>query len=143
MLFIISCCFSLTIFSQNKSEVIYALVTKVYNAERKQVLEVDYVQMLTGKKAVNAAKLKGEAEYEIQSGDTTWYVPNDFYVLNDNTKRRQVPVSEQVVILLIRRGTSKLSKGTFNEFKKIHTDKIFRLTIVARSIVKIEEFYTP
>ncbi len=143
ILLIIICCIALTTFSQQKSEINYALVTKIFTAGKSPILEIDIVQMLTGEKAINAAKQKGEAEYNIQSGDTAWYVPNDYYILNDNTKRRKIWVSERVVIFLIRKESSKLSKGTFNEFRKIHPDKIFRLTILAQSVIRIEELYMP
>ena len=65
-------------------------ITEIKTNGKAPVISVDYVQMLTGKPAINAAKLAGEAEYEVNSkADTTWYVPNDFYLVNKNKAIRK------------------------------------------------------
>ncbi len=66
-----------------------ASITAVSIKGSSLTIDADFVQMLTGKAAIKAAKKTGEAEYDLnKKGDTTWYVPNDYFVLNENTKVR-------------------------------------------------------
>lgn len=108
------------------------------------VLAVDYVTMLTGAKAVKAARLAGEAEFEIGSkGDTVWYVPNDFYIENKSQKLRTLQVAEACVIQLVREGSSRLYKSSLVQLKKDYTDKLYTLVIESGKVIRITEMYTP
>ncbi|MGJ7031749.1 hypothetical protein [Niabella hirudinis] len=108
------------------------------------VLVVDYVTMLTGSRAVKAARLAGEAEFELRTnGDTAWYVPNDFYIKNRSRKLRTLPVADSSGIQLIREGGSRLYKSDLAQLKKGYAGKLYRLEIVLGKIVKLTEVYTP
>lgn len=121
-----------------------SLINSVSTVGNDFVIAADYVQMLTGKAALKAAKKAGDAEYDLTAkGDTTWYVPNDYYVVNDNSKIRNLAVAPTAVIMLVKEGTSRLSKSTVGALKKSYRDKLYRLTIVNDKVVKIEEIYVP
>ena len=85
--------------SKTKQEIV--LITALTTSGKDFIIDADFVQMLTGKSAIKAAKKAGEAEYDLnKKGDTTWYVPNDYFVLNENTKVRQLTLSSTAQIYL-------------------------------------------
>jgi hypothetical protein len=53
-----------------------------------RTLTCDYVQFLTGKAAIKAAKAHGDT------------VENDYYIVNDNKLKREIPVAAGVTIVL-------------------------------------------
>src|SRR5882757_10067776 len=67
----------------------YCYIKKVYARSDAMYIDADYIQFLMDDDAVKAAKKHGEAQMDIgQKGDTSWYVPDDYYILNDNPKIR-------------------------------------------------------
>jgi|GEM_PF-3919910 len=63
---------------------------------------VDYIQFLTDEAAVAAARRRGDALAEVVKGDTVYSVFNDYYIINDNPRRRTLPLSPAAVIRLWR-----------------------------------------
>jgi len=121
-----------------------ALITAVSIKGKSVTIDADFVQMLTGKAAIKAAKKAGEAEYDLnKKGDTTWYVPNDYFVLNENTKVRQLTLSANAQIFLVKEGTSSLAKSNAAKLKKSFEGKLFKLTIINNTVTVITEIYTP
>ncbi len=121
-----------------------ALITAVNIPGKNITIDADFVQMLTGKAAVKAAKKTGEAEYDLnKKGDTTWYVPNDYFVLNENTKVRKLTLSANAQIFLVKEGTSSLAKSNAAKLKKSFEGKLFKLTIIKNTVTVITEIYTP
>ena len=121
-----------------------ALINAVRIAGKSVTIDADLVQMLTGKAAVKAAKKIGEAEYDLnKKGDTTWYVPNDYFVLNENIKVRRLILTSTAQIYLIKEGTSSLVKSNAAKLKKSFEGKLFKLTIINNTVTVISEIYTP
>ncbi len=121
-----------------------ASITAVSIKGSSLTIDADFVQMLTGKAAIKAAKKTGEAEYDLnKKGDTTWYVPNDYFVLNENTKVRQLTLSATTQIYLVKEGTSSLAKSNAAKLKKSFKFKLFTLTISNNIVTVITEIYTP
>lgn len=128
--------------SKAKQEI--ALITAVTAQGKNIIITADFVQMLTGKAAVEAAKKAGEAEYDInKKKDTVWYVPNDFFVLNSNPAIRQLQISPAAQIFLVKTGGSALVKSSMPKLKNNFMGKLFRLTLRQNEITKLEEIYTP
>ncbi len=73
-------------------------VGKVYTKSGINYIDIDYVNFLTGTAAVEAAKEDGYAEQD-ELGN--WYVPNDYYITNDNKTIRtfQVGLSASIKIV--------------------------------------------
>ena len=108
------------------------------------IIKADFVQMLTGQNAVKAAKIAGEAEYDInKNGDTAWYVPNDYFVVNSNSAIRQLRISPTAQIYLITEGGSALFKSSLSKLKNNFTGKLFRLFLRKNEVIKVEEIFTP
>ncbi len=120
------------------------LITAVNIIGKNITIDADFVLMLTGNAAVKAAKKTGEAEYDLnKKGDTTWYVPNDYFVLNENTKVRKLTLSSTAQIYLVKEGTSSVAKSNAAKLKKSFEGKLFRLTIINSTVKAITEIYTP
>ena len=121
-----------------------ALINSVSSNGKDFIIDADFVQMLTGKDAIKAAKKAGEAEYDInKKKDTVWYVPNDYFIVNENTKTRKLTISPATQIYLVKEGTSKLSRSTAALLKRSYEGKLFRFSIVKNKVIKITEIYTP
>lgn len=121
-----------------------AVITAVSITGKNITIDADFVQMLTGKWAVKAAKKTGEAEYDFnKKGDTTWYVPNDYFVLNEKTKIRQLTLSSTAQIYLVKVGTSSIAESNVAKLKKSFVGKLFRLAIINNTVTGITEIYTP
>jgi len=119
-------------------------IKEVSVANKTTVLRADYVTILTGAKAVKAARLEGDAEFDINAkGDTVWYVPNDLYIENRSQKLRTLPVADSCIIQLIREGGSRLYKSNLAQLKKGYADKLYELVIASGTVIKITEVYTP
>ena len=130
--------------TQSKAKQEITLITAVTAQGKNIIVAADFVQMLTGKAAVEAAKKAGEAEYDInKKKDTVWYVPNDFFVLNTNPTIRQLQISPDAQILLVKTGSSALVKSSLLKLKNNFRGKLFRLTLRQNEITKLEEIYTP
>lgn len=117
------------------------------NAEGVRTLTFDYVQFLTGSAAEKAAAKKGDT------------VENDYYVLNDNTKKRTFPIASDVVIVL-HPGEGPDYKRTFTstEFRALMDDgsatksgknytwsaeTLFYVNVKKGKVVKIENLWVP
>ncbi|MET4108163.1 hypothetical protein [Hymenobacter sp. UYP22] len=70
----------------------HAYVRRVYEQKGRYYAVVDFVQFLKGPDAVAAAQRRGDAIAEVQNGDTVYSVPNDYYIVNENTKERTLPL---------------------------------------------------
>ena len=128
--------------SKTKQEIV--LITAITTSGKDFIINADFVQMLTGKAAIKAAKKAGEAEYDInKKKDTVWYVPNDYFIANESTKTRKLTITPATQISVVKEGTSKLSKATAAQLKRSYEGKLYRLSIVNNKVLKITEIYTP
>lgn len=101
----------------------------------------DVVQFLTGSAAV-------EAYHQDYPSDPEG-PPNDYYIVNDNTKLRTANVSDSVTVQLVRLADDSdpdLDPGTFDElpayFTALPTGTVW-LTVTGGVITGIEEQYLP
>jgi len=128
--------------SKTKQEIV--LITAITTRGKDFIIDADFVQMLTGKAAIKAAKKAGEAEYDInKKKDTVWYVPNDYFIANESTKTRKLTITPATQISMVKEGTSKLSKATAAQLKRSYEGKLYRLSTVNNKVVKLTEIYTP
>ena len=134
-----------TVFAQSSAPITQiAFITATNTNGKFFIIKADFVQMLTGQNAVKAAKRAGEAEYDIsKNGDTAWYVPNDYFVLNSNSAIRQLRISPTAQIYLIKEGGSAIFKSSLSKLKNNFTGKLFRLFLRNNEIIKLEEIFTP
>ncbi len=142
---IIFCLVTNKIFAQTGTEATQiVLITAINTIEKEIIIDADFVQMLTGKAAIKAAKKTGEAEYDInKKKDTIWYVPNDYFVLNSNNTIRQLKLLPTVAIYLVKEGGSVIAKSNIAILKKSFKGRLFRLSIFNNKVIKIVEIYTP
>ncbi len=105
---------------EKKYERRHAIVKKVFRSNGVVFIEADFVEYFEGKNAVKKAKEYGKAEYDINdAGDTVYFLYNNYYVNNINTKLRTLELDENVVI----RSVNKISKGfPLTAFQKIIKD---------------------
>jgi hypothetical protein len=75
----------------------YCFVKRIYSSGDSSYIEADYIQFLMGKEAIDAATKRGEAET----------VLDDYYVVNENTRLRVLPLSKEVVIQLVTTDNGK------------------------------------
>ncbi|MHA7059136.1 hypothetical protein ACWGOQ_0018055 [Aquimarina sp. M1] len=80
-------------------------------------IEVDFIEYYKGKKAVEKAKENNEAEYDIdKNGDTLYFLYNNYYVSNENSKLRRLELNDKARIQDI----NQISKGfPLKAFQKI------------------------
>jgi hypothetical protein len=100
------------------SEKRIGFVRKAYTKSGVNYVDIDYVSFLTGAEAVEKAKADGMAE---QDEDGTWYVPNDYYISNDNPMLRTFPLGSTCSIKIVDLGGSgaeiPMKSLTFAQFK--------------------------
>lgn len=71
------------------SDTSYCYIKEVINQDNFTFLKVDFIKFLMSNQAIEEAKKRGEAAYDIEeNGDTNFYVNNDYYIVNDNPKLR-------------------------------------------------------
>jgi hypothetical protein len=110
-------------------------------------LTCDYVQFLTGAAAVKAAKAHGDS------------VENDYYVVNDNTMQRNIPIADNVTIVLHPGDGPQFSRTfTLFEFEELmdhllatykgktyswSSDTIYYINVKNGKITRIENQWVP
>lgn len=113
-------------------------------------LNIDFVELLTGDSAIVVAKKLGQAEFEIsESGDTTWFVPNDYFILNEKNDSMKIQVDEncKIAIYISDESTNfqpKEKSINVEELKSYLSEgRIFELTIADEKVKVIKEFWIP
>ena len=67
----------------------YCFIKDVIVKKNKTYIKVDFIQFYRDERAVAEAKKRGAAEYDIdEKGDTTYFVYNDYFIVNNNPKLR-------------------------------------------------------
>ncbi|MEO5776758.1 MAG: hypothetical protein ABIQ27_07630 [Flavobacterium sp.] len=113
-------------FTNFKKENLDSLIIKVYKKDNKTFIKSDFVQYLTGDRAIEAAKKSGEADFIIKNGKKVYAVPNDYFIVNENKKIR----------------TFELDKKVENFFSRSH-EGVYTLTIENNKVIKIKEIFIP
>ncbi|MHB1017260.1 MAG: hypothetical protein ACYC2X_05180 [Coriobacteriia bacterium] len=127
------------------SERVPALVISARTEGGATILVVDYIQFLTGEDAAIAAADRGDESPP----------PNDYYIVNDNTRLREFTVQDGISVMTVVQddGTSdpgghtipladwvaRLSGPAANAFKS----SFYWLTVSGETITTVEQQYLP
>lgn len=125
----------------------YANVVDVINRNDSTFIDADYIQYLLGEKAIEAARKANEVD-TIRNPDGTieFAVPNDYFIVNENTKVRRISIATncQFDLILNPDRTHKISDNKLADFRKIYKDSPFILTLNQKGqITKIKEVFLP
>lgn len=98
----------------------HCYVKRVFRNNGVIFIEADFIEFYKGKKAVKKAKENNDAEYDIdKNGDTLYFLYNNYYVSNLNTKLRRLELNDKVRI----QNLNQISKGfPLKAFEKIISD---------------------
>ncbi len=129
----------------------YCFVNRVVEKNSDYFLDVDFVEVLTGDSAVEAAKKSGQAEFEItETGDTNWFVPNDYFILNTKIDSSFIQLDKDCLITIYVSDETTNYQLTEKRVSSIKTfqnlvekDKIFEINISEGKIKAIKEFWAP
>jgi Tfp pilus assembly protein PilW len=125
----------------------YANVIKIISKSDTTFIDADYIQYLLGDKAIEAArKAKQVDTFKNADGSLDFAVPNDYFIVNESTKVRQLVIANNCEFDLILNPdrTNKIFKNTLAGFKKIYKDSPFILTLDKQGrIIKIKEVFLP
>ena len=140
------------IYSQNEiviDEKKHCFVKEFIQKSEKTYIVVDYVDFLTGEKAIEKAKLNGDADYNIlKNGDTIYFVYSDYYISNINPKLRKIELAKEIKIELLDFSENSNENGykntTINEFEKQWKNHSFVTLNLENGIcIGIKEQFTP
>jgi hypothetical protein len=111
-----------------------AYVTAVGDGE----LTMDLVEFLTGDAAVKAWQKK----YPDSDEKTP---PNDYMIVNDNPKKRVVPITDPVAVKVVGEGVGGVAdkKGDLGDVKARIPHTLFWLTVKGGKVTAIEEQFLP
>ena len=125
----------------------YANIVRIIQKDDTILLDADYIQYLTGDSAIEAAKKAHQADtFQTADGKTHIDVPNDYFIVNESKKIRQLPIAKNCVFDLIINPdrTHVIEDNSLNSLKKIYSDSPFILTLNNDgTIIKIKEVFIP
>jgi hypothetical protein len=125
----------------------YADIVRIYQKGDKTFLDADYIQYLTGDAAIEAAKKAHQADtFKTEDGKTHIDVPNDYFIVNESKKIRQLPLSKDCVFELIINPdrTHPINDNSLKSLQAIYSDSPFILTLNNKGVVvKVQEVFLP
>lgn len=125
----------------------YANIIHIFQKGDITFLDADYIQFLTGDKAIEAAKKAHRADtFQTEDGKTHIDVPNDYFIVNESKKIRQLPLSKDCVFDLIYNPDRlhPIEGNSLKSLEKIYKDSPFILTLSNKGIVmKVKEVFLP
>jgi hypothetical protein len=124
----------------------YCDIVKVYDKDGATWIDADYVQFLMGNAGLAAAKKHGEAEMDIdKKGDTTWGLPDGYYILNENKKLRSLKLADEVAFIGVEGITpAPPAKLTVKYLQSIAKDNLFILTFNdSGEVFRIKQQFIP
>lgn len=127
----------------------FAYIKNVQQQQNGQwMCTVDYIAFYLGYKALQVAKKRGDAAVDTgANGKLTYFVYNDYYIVNDNKKLRKLPVSSAVVIKLVdfKSNPIKMRNGSLNELTSMKGRDAypFILSVSKGIITSITQQYVP
>lgn len=126
----------------------YCYITKLYTKTGTQYIEADYIQFLMGEEGLAAAKKRNDAIAEVnKKGDTVYSLPDNVYIVNDNTSLRTLPLAADVEFLKIEfvEGKPFYKKTPLGEMKTSAKDaEMYILTLNSSNVVThIRQQYLP
>jgi hypothetical protein len=124
----------------------YCYINKVYTSGDLTYIEADYIQFLMGKEAVSVARKRGDAERIIKGNDTSYSLPNDYYILNENRKLRTLKLANnfEFIAVDLSEGKKTPDKPAIDYLKEKAKNGLFILTLDGNeTVVTIKEQYLP
>lgn len=126
------------------SEASYGYIKDMELRQGQKLIKVDFIQFYDGDRAVQEAVKRGHAEYDIEdNGDTTYFVYNDYYIVNDNPKLRLFVINDSTEINLIEHYGVKINfdsiQVSMNSLKYVP----FYLETKNGVLSLLNEIYTP
>ena len=107
----------------------------------------EQTNLLSLNAAIEAAKKVNEVDSFInEDGKIDFAVPNDFFIVNESKKTRQLPLSKNCVIDLLHNpdGLYPVSDNSLKSLQSIYKESLFILTIKGNGvIIKIKEVFLP
>lgn len=131
---------------QKPEEGQYCYINKIYKTGDTTCIDADFVVFLMGKAAVAAARKNGDAEPFVKNGDTTWSVPNDYYIVNENKKVRTLKLAKDFRLIVAGKSEAVTDETSRFNYLRQHADEgVFILTIDAGTslVTVIKEQYLP
>jgi hypothetical protein len=125
----------------------YADIVRIYQKDDTTFLDADYIQYLTGDAAIEAAKKEHQADtFKTEDGKTHIDVPNDYFIINESKKVRQLPLAKDCVFELIINPdrTHQFVDNSLKSLQTIYKDSPFILTLNSKGVVvKVQEVFLP
>jgi hypothetical protein len=133
--------------TQTDAQEQYADIVRIFQKGDTAFLDADYIQYLTGDDAIEAAKKAHEADtFQTEDGKTHIDVPNDFFIVNESKKIRQLPLAKDCIFDLIINPdrTHTIADNSLKSLRAIYSDSPFILTLNDRGVVvKVKEVFLP
>lgn len=128
----------------------YVFLNNVDLKDGKWLATTDYIQFLTGEKALNEAKKRNLAEVEInEKGEKEYFLTNDYIILNDNPKLRELEIAPDAEIFSynFKDGSSidlKAPKTHIQALKEtLEKDYPYTINIKNGKITEIRQIFIP
>ena len=125
----------------------YTYIVRIFQKGDIIFLDADYIQYLTGEAAIEAAKKAHQADtLKTEDGKTHISVPNDYFIVNENNKIRQLPLAKDCVFdLIINPGrVNPIADNSLKSLQIIFKESPFILTLNDSGVVvKIKELFVP
>lgn len=111
-----------------------------------QQITIDYVEMYSGAEAITKAKEDGSGVVETDESGVE-YIPNDYYIRNNNPLIRTFPLSGDCEIMMVDMEASPLANKavTYDEFRAALAEypRLMHVNVVNGIIIYMEEQYVP
>jgi hypothetical protein len=131
--------------SGSTTETSYSVLQGVNIENGATTLDLDYVQFLIGNRALAEAIKRGDAEEEVDDrGVKHYFVPNNYYIVNDHKNTKKVKLSPNVKVMIADAGSGKLYEGSLDELRqRIQFGSPFVVKIQKGQIVSVQEYVIP
>jgi hypothetical protein len=132
---------------QTKTQEQYANIVRVFQKGDTTFLDADYIQYLTGDAAIEAAKKAHQADtFKTKDGKTHIDVPNDYFIVNESKKIRQLQLAKNCIFNLIINPdrTHPIDDNSLKSLRIIYSDSPFILAFDDKGVVvRIKEVFIP
>ena len=125
----------------------YSNIMRIYERLDTVFIDADYIQFLTGDAAIDAAKKANEADsFETADGKIVFAVPNDYFIINESKRIRQLPLAKDCTYDLLNNPDRlhPIEDNSLKSLMKIYGDSPFILTLNDKGVViNIKEVFLP
>jgi hypothetical protein len=124
----------------------FVVATVAASAGGSPGIKIDYVEMFTGAQALAKAHEDGADVIEIDENGHE-YIPNDYYIRNNNAQLRTLPLAASCVIKLVDNSIDATGMRTvsFNEFSQetLEYHRLMYVTLANGIVQSMSEQYLP